>query len=237
MFWLKAVADWNMLPMSTTLATFQAPMFWSKTAAFLKLSCMLLTEATFQLRRLWLNAEAVSNVAYMLDTDAVFHLEMSSLNVGWLANTEARFVTTLTSQYPIGPYVAAAVLGLVAHAVTAAPMLPSARHASIPALPQLHVGYAARSVAPHIMYIAPLVELESAVVPSKAKLKVVTRSTFQLARFWLKAEAVENMVAMFDTLAVFQLPMFWLKADARSNDPLRSVTEHTFQLPTCVRNR
>jgi hypothetical protein len=168
------------------------------------------TAAVFQLPSGWLNAEAPSNAACMLDTDATFHLEMSSLNAGLLANTEPRLVTTLTSQYPIGPYVAAAVLGLVAHAVTAAPMLPSARHASIPALPQLHVGYAARSVAPHIMYIAPLVELESAVVESKAEAKLDTRSTFHPERFWLNDAAPLNMLAMFDTDAVFHAPTFWL---------------------------
>ncbi len=195
------------------------------------------TAAVFQLPSGWLNAEAPSNAAYMLDIDATFHLEMSSLNAGLLANTEARLVTAAVFQYPIGPYVAAAVLGLVAHAVTAAPMLPSARHASIPALPQLHVGYAAWSVAPHIMYIVPLVELESAVVKSKAETKLDTRSTFQLAMFWLKLVALKNISSMFDTLAVFQLPMFWLKADVDFNDRLRSVTEHTFQPPTCIRSR
>jgi hypothetical protein len=59
-------------------------------------------------------------------------------------------VTAAVSQSAIGPYVVVAVLGLVSHAVAAAPMLASMRHVSEQLAPHmpLHVGYAARSVAP-----------------------------------------------------------------------------------------
>ncbi len=55
---------------------------------------------------------------------------------------------------------------------------------------------------------------ESAVVESKALVKAVTHSTFQLAIFWLNAEACSNMLAMLVALAVFQLLTSPLKADA-----------------------
>ena len=54
-------------------------------------------------------------------------------------------LTALTSQSAMLPYVAAAVVGSVAHAVAAVPTLPSTRHAL---LSPLHAGYAVRSVAP-----------------------------------------------------------------------------------------
>jgi hypothetical protein len=98
-------------------------------------------------------------------------------------------VTAAVFQFPIGPYVVAAVVGLVTHAVTAAPMLAFVMHVSMPAFPQAQVGYAACSVAPHMRYIVPSVEVESAVVESKADAMLLTRSTFQAARFWLKADA------------------------------------------------
>jgi hypothetical protein len=49
------------------------------------------------------------------------------------------------------PYVAAAVVGLVTHAVAAVAILPLTRHVSEQLAPHmlLHVGYAARSVVPH----------------------------------------------------------------------------------------
>jgi hypothetical protein len=129
----------------------------------------------------------------MFETLAVFHLPMSSLNVGLLANIDAMLVTAAVFQYPIGPYVIAAVVGLVAHAVTAVSMLASAMHVSMPAFPQAQVGYAACSVAPHIRYIVPSVEVESDVVESKADARLLTRSTFHAARFWLKAAALLNI--------------------------------------------
>ena len=101
-------------------------------------------------------------------------------------------VTAAVFQYPIGPYVAAAVVGPVTHAVTAAAMLAFVMHVSMPAFPHAHVGYAACSVAPHIRYIVPLVEAESAVVESKLVPMLLTRNTFQLARFWLNADAEWN---------------------------------------------
>jgi hypothetical protein len=54
-------------------------------------------------------------------------------------------LTAAVFQSAMGPYVVAAVVGFVAHAVTAAPMSPSMRQAL---LSLLHVGYAVRSVAP-----------------------------------------------------------------------------------------
>ena len=97
-------------------------------------------------------------------------------------------VTAAVFQYPIGPYVAAAAVGPVTHAVTAAAMLAFVMHVSMPAFPHAHVGYAACSVAPHIRYIVPSVEAESVVEPKLAPM-LLTRNTFQLARFWLNADA------------------------------------------------
>ena len=59
-----------------------------------------------------------------------------------------------------------------------------------------------------------MLQSESAVVESKALVRAVTRSTFQLAIFWLNAEANSNMLAMLVALAVFQLVTSPLKADA-----------------------
>jgi hypothetical protein len=112
---------------------------------------MFETDATFHAPTFWLKAVAELNACDNVVTDATFHFDTSALNAGLLANSDAMLVTAAVFQYAIGPYVAAAVVGLVAHAVTAVPMLPSVRHVGMPELPQLHVGYAAWSVAPHIM--------------------------------------------------------------------------------------
>ena len=58
----------------------------------------------------------------MLLTDAMFHLLMSLLNVAWLLNSSAMLVTAAVFQPTMLPYVAAAVVGLVTHAVAAVPM-------------------------------------------------------------------------------------------------------------------
>jgi hypothetical protein len=84
-------------------------------------------------------------------------------------------------------YVVAAVVGLVAHAVTAAPMLLSVMHTDR----EVHVGYAKRSVEPQLAYTARLMQSASP-TPSKAEEKVVTRSTFHEAMFALNAVACEN---------------------------------------------
>ena len=81
----------------------------------------------------------------------------------------------------------------------------------------VQLGYAACSVAPHAWYKASLFVAESAVAESKADAKLDTRSTFQLAMFWLKAAAPENVFAMLVTLAVFHEPMSALKAVALWN--------------------
>jgi hypothetical protein len=59
-------------------------------------------------------------------------------------------------------------------------------------------------------------QLESAValVHVVAQPAAFTRSTFQLARFWLKAVAELNMPSILATHATFQLAMFWLNVDA-----------------------
>jgi hypothetical protein len=54
--------------------------------------------------------------------EATFHFETSALNVGLLAKTDAMLVTAAVFQSAMLPYVAAAVVGSVAHAVAAAPM-------------------------------------------------------------------------------------------------------------------
>ena len=52
-----------------------------------------------------------------------------------------------------------------------------------------------------------MLQSESAVVESKALVKEVTRSTFHIARFWLKAEALENAEFMLETDPTFHVPM------------------------------
>jgi hypothetical protein len=43
---------------------------------------------------------------------------------------------------------------------------------------------------------------------------VETLAVFQLARFWLKADATRNALLMDVAKATFQPPMAWLKVDA-----------------------
>ncbi len=76
----------------------------------------------------------------------------------------------------------------------------------------------------------------SAVVESKALVKEVTRSTFQTASFWLKAEALENAEFMLETDAMFQPPMFWLNAVALENAEFMLDTDATFHLPMSALN-
>ena len=87
------------------------------------------------------------------------------------------------------------------------------KHVGMPELPQLHVGYADWSVAPHITYIAPLVEFESAVAESKAEVTFATRSTFQPVKFWSKELAPERMLAMRVAEATFHRLISALNAD------------------------
>jgi hypothetical protein len=62
----------------------------------------------------------------MFDTLAVFHLARSPLNVGLtIVVGLAMLVTAAVFQPTILPYVVIAVVGLVAHAVKAVPMLAS----------------------------------------------------------------------------------------------------------------
>ena len=62
-----------------------------------------------------------------------------------------KFETAEVSQSPIGPYVVAAVAGFVTQAVTAVPMFVFVMHVVhiAPTVHAGHVGYDARSVAPH----------------------------------------------------------------------------------------
>jgi hypothetical protein len=59
---------------------------------------------------------------FIVDALAVFHALMSSLNVVWLADSEAMLVTAAVFQPPMLPYVVVAELGLVIHVVTAVPI-------------------------------------------------------------------------------------------------------------------
>jgi hypothetical protein len=63
---------------------------------------------------------ALWNMLRMFDTDATFHLLMSALNVP--LKSEAMLVTAAVFHSTMLPYVATAVVGFVAHAVTAVPM-------------------------------------------------------------------------------------------------------------------
>ena len=63
----------------------------------------------------------------MLLTQATFHFEMSASKVGFEANSRAMLLTAAAFQAPIGPYIWAAVVGLVSHAVTAVLMFVSLR--------------------------------------------------------------------------------------------------------------
>ncbi len=96
------------------------------------------TPSTFQLPRFWLKAAAALNALCMFDTDATFHLLMSALNVGLLLNTDSKLVTAEVLHSAMSPYVVVAVLGLVTHAVTAAPTLPFVMHMAHATEPTVH---------------------------------------------------------------------------------------------------
>jgi uncharacterized membrane protein YuzA (DUF378 family) len=83
---------------------------------------MFVTLAVFHEPMLTLNVVALWNICHMFDTDATFHLLMSALNVGLPENKSYMLLTALVSQSAMLPYVAAAVVGLVTHAVAAVPM-------------------------------------------------------------------------------------------------------------------
>jgi hypothetical protein len=99
---------------------------------------MVVTEAVFQLRMFWVNDVAESNILAMLVADAVFHALMLLLKVPLDKKSADMLVTRLVSQSPIGPYVVVAVVGLVTHAVTAVPMLPSVMHKAHVTEPAVH---------------------------------------------------------------------------------------------------
>ena len=86
---------------------------------------MFVTRAVFHVPMLPLKAVALANMSHMFDTDATFHLLMSALNVGSLWNRWYMVLTAAVFQSAMFPYVVAAVVGLVAHAVAAVPMLVS----------------------------------------------------------------------------------------------------------------
>ena len=56
-----------------------------------------------------------------------------------------------------------------------------------------------------------MLQIDSALAESKVPERVVTRSTFQLAMFWLKAVAPVSMLLMVVARAVFHEPMLALK--------------------------
>ena len=151
----------------------------------------------------WLNAVADWSIALKLVADAVFHPPMSSLNVGLDENSDAKFVTADVSQLPIGPYAATAVLGALTHHVTALAMFESTK---------AHVGYHDRSAEPQPMYTARLLPNDSPLAKSSAAARLLTRTTFQLPRFWSNPPAPCSMPCRFATLATFHIPMFWLNA-------------------------
>ena len=86
--------------------------------------------------------------------------------------------------------------------------------------------------------MAPLLHAESALalVHMLAKPAAFTLSTFQLARFWLKAAAPLNALAMLATDATFQLEMSWLKADADWNMLSMVVARAVFHEPMLMLN-
>jgi hypothetical protein len=57
-----------------------------------------------------------AHTMYMFDTEAVFHAPMFALKAGNELNRFAMLVTAAVFQTAIGPYVVAAVTGLVTHA-------------------------------------------------------------------------------------------------------------------------
>ena len=115
--------------MLITDATFQAPTFWLKRYVpywqdplALIAEVMTVTDATFQAPTSWLKEHAPLNMLAMFDTDATFHFETSSLNAVAPLNRDDMLNTAAVFQSPIGPYVVAAVVASVTHAVAAAPM-------------------------------------------------------------------------------------------------------------------
>jgi hypothetical protein len=139
----------------------------------------------------------------MLLTEATFQRPMSALNVLADANAEAKVVTNEVSQSPMGPYASVAVLGAATHHAAALAKFVSLR---------AHVGYAARSVAPHATYKARFELQLSPLAKSNAAERPPTRSTFQPPRFCWKLAAPSMMPAMLATLATFHPPIFWLNA-------------------------
>jgi hypothetical protein len=88
----------------------------------------------------------------MLVTDATFHLETSSLNVGWLLNSEHVLLTAAVFQSPMLPYVVVAHVGSVTQEVEAVAMLVSVMHVA-QREPTVHVatlnaGHAAWKLVP-----------------------------------------------------------------------------------------
>jgi hypothetical protein len=129
---LKALAALNMEPMVLTLATFHFEKSELKALALRNIQFMLLTLATFQPEMFWLKALAKLNMPYMVLTLATFHFEMSALNVCFIMNISYMLLTAAVFHSPIGPYVVAAVVGLVPRAATAVLMVVSVRAANWP---------------------------------------------------------------------------------------------------------
>jgi hypothetical protein len=111
------------------------------------------------------------------------------------------------------PYVVAAVEGLEIQLLTAALMFASVSGVIVQ-VATLKVGNAVRKVEPQLVWMAFLLQSDSALAPDHNVWEYdVTLSTFHLAMFLLKAEAVvdPNVYARLTTLATFHPRMFWLK--------------------------
>ena len=79
MFWLKAVALWNIFQHAVTLAVFHEPMLPLKAVALWNMPCMVVTLAVFHLPMLPLKAVAPRNMLLLYTALAVFHAPMLPL--------------------------------------------------------------------------------------------------------------------------------------------------------------
>ena len=77
---LNEETDWNMEPMSPTLATFQAERSPLNSEASRNIAAMVVTLSTFHLERSPLNDLAASNICCMVVTLSTFQPERSPLN-------------------------------------------------------------------------------------------------------------------------------------------------------------
>jgi hypothetical protein len=147
MGWSKADAPLNMPATEDTDMTFQST-GWLKADAPANMLAIEVTDAVLHPPMGRSKAAAPENISAIFDTPTTFHLLMSALNLvrmvpgaahlSLLAKSEAMLLTAAVFQSPMLPYVAAAVVGLASHAVTAVATLPFVMHRAHVTEPTVH---------------------------------------------------------------------------------------------------